>query len=93
MLSKKQRNKLDQVVALLVQLIAEVVREPNFTEGTLSRRPRRTRAAAVQLRHDVLTELARGATVGELAKRYGVTTSYISIIRSAPSGSSAKVGK
>jgi hypothetical protein len=76
----------ERYLAKITRLVEAIQREASGAGGgavTAGGRRRRRRSAedAAQMRKAIRAERARGASVAKLAKKYGVSTAYIYMMR------------
>jgi hypothetical protein len=77
--STRQQKQLDQIVKLVEKLRAEAERNPTSSEGTGRRR--RSKVEAAKMRSEILAARAIGVSAAKLAQKYGVSTSYIYMVK------------
>ncbi|MBI2717904.1 MAG: hypothetical protein HY245_00960 [Rhizobiales bacterium] len=85
-LTKRQINRLDKIVTLLkdFQREAERVAKIAAKAGPVRRPGARTRRTAVEtkrMRAEVLALRSKGVPAARLAKKFGVSTAYIYMIK------------
>ena len=87
-LTKRQIGKLNKIVAMAQSLLdsadegsskAAAGRQPK--RNSASARKRRSSADAEKMRADILAKRAKGMSAAVLAKKYGVSTAYIYMIK------------
>ena len=78
-LSKRQENRLQSIIDAAKQILAEAGKTPRATVGHGNSSPttRRGGADLVAFKKMLKAERKKGASVAELAKKHGVTPSYI----------------
>lgn len=88
-LTKRQIGKLNKIVTMAQELLASAG-EPSAksTRGKAPKsgrngkiRRRRSSAEAERMRADILAKRAKGVSAASLAKKYGVSTAYIYMIK------------
>jgi len=91
MLTKRQVGKLNKVMAMVQGLLDQAEARKKLNEkaaraaggGRVKPKGTRRRAGEVaQMRADVLKKRKQGVPATELAKKYGVSTAYIYMIKS-----------
>ena len=87
-LTKRQIGKLNKIVAMAQSLLdgAEDVSPRSDSSASSKRssssgRKRRSSADAEKMRADILTKRAKGVPAAALAKKYGVSTAYVYMIK------------
>lgn len=88
-LTKRQLSKLNKIVEMAQELLASAGTDTtNSTKGNTSAggrsgkvRRRRSSAEAEKMRADILAKRAKGVSAASLAKKYGVSTAYIYMIK------------
>ena len=85
-LTKRQINRLDKIVTLLRDFQHEAERAAKLAAaaGPVRRPGARTRRTAVEtrkMRAEVLSLRAKGVPAARLAKKFGVSTAYIYMIK------------
>lgn len=84
-LSKKQISQLIKILETTQQILAEANRAPVNTDGSgkgsSATRTRRTGKDLVAFKKTVKAERKAGVPVAELARKYGVTPSYLYQLR------------
>ena len=78
-LTKRQRAYLDRIAELVEKVRSDVGVTTNVRSE--AKRPRRKSEDAVKMREQVLAARAKGVSVASLAKKYGVSTAYIYMIK------------
>lgn len=87
-LTKRQIGKLTKIVAMAQSLLAtadegssKAASGKQGKRGNASVRKRRSSADAEKMRADILAKRAKGVSAAALAKKYGVSTAYIYMIK------------
>ena len=88
-LTKRQMSKLNKIVTMAQELLASVgeaqaqgKQGPSTKNGRSGKvRRRRSSAEAEKMRADILSKRGRGVSAAALAKKYGVSTAYIYMIK------------
>ncbi len=80
-LTAQQKNQLKKIIEMASQLLNEDERKPNSAsrnvKGQPATRVRRSGAKLTRFRKQLKSDRKAGVPVTELAKKYGVTPSYI----------------
>lgn len=79
-LSAQQLRKLNRIIALAQQLIAEI-EEAQRSGQHGSRRRRRTGNELMQFRRMLKDQRNKGVPVAELARKHGISSAYIYMLR------------
>ena len=82
-LSKKQISQLIKILETTQQILADANRAPSSppASGQEGTRTRRTGKDLVAFKKTIKAERKAGASVAELAQKYGVTPSYLYQLR------------
>ncbi len=84
-MTKRQIARLRKIVAMAQDLLKQAEANPTLPasaqRGGKSGRTRRTAVDAEKMRADVLAKRKKGVPAAELAKKYGVSTAYIYMIK------------
>ncbi len=89
MSTKRQQRKLEKIIAMAQELLADLQRSSSIKSQASSRngrqpvRSRRTAEEAKKMKADVLTALKAGKPATAIAKRYKVSTAYIYMLKTA----------
>jgi hypothetical protein len=76
-LTAQQKKELKRLVELLNQLLEEPTGKKQVAKNGNGKRLRRSGAELTSFRRKLKTDRKAGVPVAELAKKYGVTPSYI----------------
>jgi hypothetical protein len=76
-LTAKQKNEIKRLIELLSQLLKEPTAKERVAKNGSGKRVRRSGAELTSFRKKLKTEQKAGVPVAEIAKKYGVTPSYI----------------
>ena len=77
-LNKRQDRELQTIISMIEELRKEATKQAGDSSG---RRRRRSASDAQKMRQDILAARANGVPATELARRYGVSTAYIYMIK------------
>lgn len=87
-LTKRQIGKLNKIVAMAQSLLDSAEEGSSSTaastssrRGSSTGRQRRSSADAEKMRADILAKRAKGVSAASLAKKYGVSTAYVYMIK------------
>ncbi len=87
-LTKRQIGKLNKIVAMAQSLLdsaedgaPKAASGASAKRGSASGRKRRSSADAEKMRADILAKRAKGVPAAQLAKKYGVSTAYVYMIK------------
>lgn len=79
MLTKRQEKMLSQIEKLVEKFRADAAEQPSSSSRRGGRR--RTAAEAEKMRKEILAARAKGVSAAKLAKKYGVSSAYIYMIK------------
>lgn len=77
-LNKRQDRQLQTIIWMMEELRKEAAKQ---TERNGGGRSRRSSEEAQRMREDIIASRAKGVAASELAKKYGVSTAYIYMIK------------
>ncbi|MFN4142114.1 hypothetical protein [Aestuariivirga sp.] len=80
-LSKRQISNLKKIIATAQKILATEQSEDTRGAGDGVIRRRRSRVEASKMRAEILTQREKGVPATQLARKYGVSTAYVYMIK------------